>query len=113
MDALTVGLAGEGSREGLGEGFGEAVFEDVAELINFFVVDVDALRSALLDGGTTPNIELGVVCLISGSREGGCILLSSILLTVKTSSSAYNQGRMTLEWSSLTSNPTGPTEILP
>jgi hypothetical protein len=37
VDGLTVGLAGDGSRDG----FGEALFDDVCELIIFFVVSME------------------------------------------------------------------------
>jgi hypothetical protein len=65
VDGLTVGLAGEGSRDG----FGEAVFDDVCELIIFLVFgmeDVEGLRLRFADDRSALKRGFDVDSLISG-----------------------------------------------
>lgn len=80
---LTVGLAGDGSREG----FGDAVFDEGCELTNFFVRgagESEGLRlwvgDVLVDGLADLAARLdGVASVISGTRAGSRIGLSSMV----------------------------------
>lgn len=82
MADLTVGLAGDGSRDG----FGDAVFDDGCELMSFFVPgageceDFRVCVGDVVEGLADFDAILdGVACVISGTWLGFLSGLSSIL----------------------------------